>query len=218
MIKLFSVDQSHRIRGWWRGLRSANGRSESGHPTPSLRVRTHSVEPMSLYLPSLMSSVPPWATPTARSWLLPQPYYFGTIAFFVATTCISLDIGTGITSAFKQKAGDELSLYSIPLFVLTSILAGVAALLYFTLMYVVLVILNKAWPKWYYVLSAILFVLSQSNYFVLSKVICKAANVKVNGSFIATLLETAAVGVLYLAWSCIIEVRTYYSISHSAVY
>lgn len=136
----------------------------------------------------------------------------------MATTYISLDIGLGITSAFKQKAGDELSLHSIPLFVLTSIWPGAAALLYFILMtYIVLVILNEVRPMWYYVLSAILFVLSQLDYFLLSKVICKAANAKVDGSFIATLLETAAVGVLYLAWRSITE-GACYLISRSVVH
>lgn len=78
---------------------------------------------------------------------------------------------------------------------------------------------------WYYVLSAVLFVLSQLDYFLLNKVICKVrgrgrvhgfplrllmdgvqgANAKVDGSFVATILETAAVGVLYLAWRSITE-------------
>ena len=49
-----------------------------------------------------------------------------------------------------------------------------AALLYFALMlYIVLGILNEVRPMWYYVLAAILFVLSQLDYFLLNKVICK---------------------------------------------
>lgn len=48
-----------------------------------------------------------------------------------------------------------------------------AALLYFALMmYIVLGILNEARPVWYYVLAAVLFILSQLDYFLLSKVIC----------------------------------------------
>ena len=39
--------------------------------------------------------------------------------------------------------------------------------------YVVLGMLNELRPMWYYVLAAILFVLSQLDYFLLSKVICR---------------------------------------------
>ncbi|KIJ29576.1 hypothetical protein M422DRAFT_188211, partial [Sphaerobolus stellatus SS14] len=56
-----------------------------------------------------------------------------------------------------------------------------------------------------YILAAILFVLSQLDYFLLSKVICSGSNMKVDGSFIATLVETLAVVVIYLAWRSITE-------------
>ena len=101
--------------------------------------------------------------------------------------------------------------------------------------YVVLGMLNEVRPMWYYVLAAILFVLSQLDFFLLSKVICKVrlypypsrlraiqvavshavctlhavhpfqASDKIDGSFIATLLETAAVSILYFAWRSITE-------------
>ena len=48
-----------------------------------------------------------------------------------------------------------------------------AALLYFCLMlYIVLGMLNEFRPVWYYILAAVLFVLSQLDYFLLNKVIC----------------------------------------------
>ena len=37
------------------------------------------------------------------------------------------------------------------------------------------------------------------------QVICRGADAKVDGSFVATILETASVGVLYLAWRSITE-------------
>ena len=111
-----------------------------------------------------------------------------------------------------------------------------AAIIYLLLMtYVVLGMLNEVRPMWYYVLAAILFVLSQLDFFLLSKVICKVrpypypsrlraiqvavshavctlhavhpfqASDKIDGSFIATLLETAAVSILYFAWRSITE-------------
>ena len=49
-----------------------------------------------------------------------------------------------------------------------------AALLYFLIMfYVVLGMLHEVRPIWYYVLAGVLFVLSQLDYFLLNKVICK---------------------------------------------
>ncbi|EGO03515.1 hypothetical protein SERLA73DRAFT_69380 [Serpula lacrymans var. lacrymans S7.3] len=133
------------------------------------------------------------------------PFTFFTVAFFVATLYISLDVAFTITHTFGPS-NPSSSLHSIPLFVLTSIWPGAAALIYFGLMvYIVLGVLNEVRPLWYYVLSGVLFVLSQLDYFLLSKVICRGSSSKVDGSFIATLLETAAVGVMYLAWRSITE-------------
>jgi len=134
------------------------------------------------------------------------PFSFFILAFFVATTYISLDVGFTFTSVFGPSNPPE-ALHSVPLFVLTTIWPGAAALLYFSLMlYIVLGILNEVRPMWYYVLSAILFVLSQLDYFLLNKVICNGVSShRIDGSFVATILETAAVGVLYLAWRSITE-------------
>ncbi|KAI4524789.1 hypothetical protein K523DRAFT_320247 [Schizophyllum commune Tattone D] len=133
------------------------------------------------------------------------PFHIGVVAFFAATTYISFDVALGITDTLGTSNPTE-ALRSIPLFVLTSIWPGAAALLYFLIMgYIVLAVLNEIRPMWYYVISAVLFVLSQLAYFLLSHVVCKGSNAKVDGSFIATLLETASVGVLYLAWRSITE-------------
>lgn len=40
------------------------------------------------------------------------------------------------------------------------------------MLYIVLGVLNEVRPVWYYILAAVLFVLSQLDYFLLSKVIC----------------------------------------------
>lgn len=48
-----------------------------------------------------------------------------------------------------------------------------ATVFYFIVMlYIVLGILNEVRPLWYYVLAAVLFILSQLDYFLLNKVIC----------------------------------------------
>lgn len=126
-------------------------------------------------------------------------------AFFAATTYISLDVGFTISNAFGPSNPPE-SLHSIPLFILTSIWPGAAALLYFIIMlFVVLGMLREVRPMGYYVVAAVLFILSQLDYFLLNKVICKGTSEKIDGSFVATILETATAGVLYLAWKSITE-------------
>ncbi|GBE89332.1 hypothetical protein SCP_1503400 [Sparassis crispa] len=133
------------------------------------------------------------------------PLNFFILAFFAATTYIALDVGFSITKALGPFNPPQ-DLSSVPLFVLTSIWPGAAALIYFCVMlYVVLGILNEARPVWYYVVAAVIFVLSQLDYFLLNKVICKGTSAKIDGSFVATILETAAVGVIYLGWRSITE-------------
>jgi len=133
------------------------------------------------------------------------PFHFFVLAFFAATTYIALDVGFTFTHVFGPS-NPPASLHSVPLFVLTSIWPGAAAIIYFLLMiYVVLGILNEVRPMWYFVLAMVLFILSQLDFFLLSKVICKGTSDKVDGSFVATILETAAVGVLYMAWRSITE-------------
>ncbi len=65
--------------------------------------------------------------------------------------------------------------------------------------------LREQRPLVYYILAGILFILAQLAYFLLSRPICNGANAKIDGSFLATALETATVIVLYLAWQGITE-------------
>jgi len=133
------------------------------------------------------------------------PFYFLTVFFMAATTYISLDVALTISSALEP--GDpKTSLHSVTLFVLTSIWPGVAAIAYFIMMFWVTgVVLRERRPVIYYVLAAILFIFAQLAYFLLSRPICSGTNAKIDGSFIATVLETATVIVLYLAWRSITE-------------
>jgi len=133
------------------------------------------------------------------------PYFLVGAAFFIATTYISLDTAFSFTSRFGPSV-PPTALNSIPVFVLTSIWPGAAALLYFLFMiYIVFVILQELRPLLYYILAAVLFVLSQLDWFLLSQVICTRTSAKIDGSFIATILETAAVGTLFMAWLSITE-------------
>jgi hypothetical protein len=65
--------------------------------------------------------------------------------------------------------------------------------------------LRERRPLVYYALAGILFIFSQLAYFLLSRPICSGTNAKIDGSFIATVFETATVVVLYLAWRSITE-------------
>ncbi|TDL21932.1 hypothetical protein BD410DRAFT_274438 [Rickenella mellea] len=133
------------------------------------------------------------------------PFLIFIVAFFAATLYIALDVGLTITKTFGPS-NPPASLHSIPLFVLTSIWPGFAALVYFLIMaYIVLGVLRERKPMGYYLLAGVLFVLSQLDYFLLNKIICKGTKASVDGSFIATILETAAVGALYLGWRSITE-------------
>ncbi len=81
-----------------------------------------------------------------------------------------------------------------------------AAFLYFILMvWIVARILREMRPLVYYFLAGILFILAQLAYFLLSRTICDGSDAKVDGSFIATALETVTVVMLYLAWQGITE-------------
>jgi len=134
------------------------------------------------------------------------PYGIVTAAALGATLYIALDIGLGVTSLIGGVADPPERLRSIALFVLTSIWPLVCAFVYFMLMvYIVVRVLRETKPLWFYILAAVLFVLSVLAQLLLSKVICEASDAKVDGAFIATLLQTAAVGVLYLAWLNITE-------------
>jgi hypothetical protein len=138
------------------------------------------------------------------------------------TTYISLDVALTISSTF-EPGNPKNSLHSIALFVFTSIWPGAyvflpvmrlysspdvnsAALLYFILMgWVVIAVLREMRPLIYYALAGLLFILAQLAYFLLSRPLCSASKAKVDGSFIATMLETASVFVIYLAWRSITE-------------
>ncbi|KZS97480.1 hypothetical protein SISNIDRAFT_450294 [Sistotremastrum niveocremeum HHB9708] len=133
------------------------------------------------------------------------PFYALIIAFFAATTYISLDVALTITHSFGPSNPPE-DLESIPLFVLTNIWPGAATLIFFAIMlYIILGILREIRPIWFYILAFTIFVLSQLDYYLLSKTICVGTKAKIDGLFVATLLETAAVGVLYLGWTSITE-------------
>ncbi|KAH9486153.1 Chitin synthase export chaperone [Psilocybe cubensis] len=134
------------------------------------------------------------------------PFYIFTAIALGVGIYISLDIALGVTNVIGGLSSPPSRLGSIALFVITSIWPAACAVLYLIIMsYIVLHVLNETRPMWYYILASCLFVLSQLAWFLLGRVICKGSNSKIDGSFVATILESAAVGVLYLAWKSITE-------------
>lgn len=53
--------------------------------------------------------------------------------------------------------------------------------------------------------AAVSFILAQAAYFALSHKICTGTNARIDGSWIGTLLETVAVGLIYAAWRMVTE-------------
>jgi len=133
------------------------------------------------------------------------PFWLGVVAFFVATLYISLDTAFGWTKAFGPSNPPQ-ALKNIPLFVLTTVWPGAAILAYFLIMmFVILRILRERKPLLLFLGAFVAFAAAQVIYFEVSKYICKSSKAKVDGSLIATVLETASVFILFLGWKSITE-------------
>jgi hypothetical protein len=132
------------------------------------------------------------------------PFHGFSVIFFVSTTYIALDTAMGFTSVFKSVPPNELK--NIGLFILVWLWPAVAVLVYFGVMcYIVFTILQERKPCLLYIASFLLFVGSQVIYMVASKMLCQASNGVLDGSFIATVLETGSLGLLFFAWMKITE-------------
>ncbi|KZO99427.1 hypothetical protein CALVIDRAFT_380762 [Calocera viscosa TUFC12733] len=135
------------------------------------------------------------------------PFTLLSLAFFTATLYISLDTAFAFTQTWQPANATQLAnLQNITLFVLLDIWPPAAAFIFFAIMAsIVMCILRELRPIALYFLTAILFVLSQLAYFLLSRVICERTSAKIDGSFVATVLETLAVASLWAAWRSITE-------------
>nr|XP_018259939.1 uncharacterized protein I303_08011 [Kwoniella dejecticola CBS 10117]OBR82097.1 hypothetical protein I303_08011 [Kwoniella dejecticola CBS 10117] len=128
------------------------------------------------------------------------------ILFFVPTLYISLDTSLGWTSVFEVSGEDAENVKNIALFMLTMIWPAAAVIHYTILMvYITLGVLRETKPALMYLGAFVLFALGQVIFFLVSQPLCDASNGKVNSAFLATLLNSGAVGLLYLAWQSITE-------------
>ncbi|KZT57175.1 hypothetical protein CALCODRAFT_524061 [Calocera cornea HHB12733] len=135
------------------------------------------------------------------------PFTLLSLAFFGATLYISLDTAFAFTKVWQPaNATQRADLQNITLFVFLDIWPPAAAFVFFVVMSsIVMCILRELRPILLYLLTAVLFVLSQLAYFLLNRVICERTSAKIDGSFVATILETLAVVCLWAAWRSITE-------------
>ncbi|KAJ3800022.1 chitin synthase III catalytic subunit [Lentinula aff. detonsa] len=133
------------------------------------------------------------------------PFYILSFLIFGGTLYIALDVALGITQTLGPSSNPK-ELLSIPLFIMTSFWPLLAAILYLSIMlYIILAMLKESRPTLYYILAGVAFVFSQLAWFLLGKVICVSSGSKLDGSFLATILETITVVLIFFGWKSITE-------------
>ncbi|GAA5971246.1 hypothetical protein JCM11641_008280 [Rhodosporidiobolus odoratus] len=132
------------------------------------------------------------------------PMTIGGIILAVGSGYIAADTGLGITDYFKSDPPQHL--HSAWLFSLTIVWPAAATFIYFVIQSGVVVrVLREKKPLFTLLGAAISFILSQAAYYALSHRICTGTNARIDGSWIGTLLETVAVGLIYAAWRMVTE-------------
>ncbi|SGY38764.1 BQ5605_C003g02067 [Microbotryum silenes-dioicae] len=132
------------------------------------------------------------------------PMLIGTIVLSVGSGYIALDTGFTVTNYFRSDPPQDL--HSIWLFVLTIIWPAAAAGFYFLVQFGVVVrVLREKKPLFLFTMAAGAFILSQGAYFALSHKICMGTKAKVDGSFVASLLELISIVFIFAGWKSITE-------------
>jgi hypothetical protein len=122
----------------------------------------------------------------------------------VGTSYIALDVGFTITSFFQSH--NPSALHSAWLFSLLVVFPLVCVGFYFLVTTgVVIRVLKERKPVFILLITLFVFALSQGAYWGLSHKICSGTNAKIDGSWLATLLETVSVIGIWLAWKSITE-------------
>lgn len=130
----------------------------------------------------------------------------------IGTAYIALDTAFAVSAKTSGRDGGYFQ--SIPaaalqnnwLFSTNIVWPGAAALAYYVIQLGVIArVLREKKPALLFTASAISFILSQGAYFALSYKICTGTKNKVDGSFLATLLETVAIVLLWFGWKSITE-------------
>ncbi|GAA95271.1 uncharacterized protein L969DRAFT_84997 [Mixia osmundae IAM 14324] len=134
------------------------------------------------------------------------PMSLGSLIAFVGTLYISLDKGLRITAFFEDRSIHPGRLKELFLFTLTIVWPLIATVVYFaTSLGVTILVLREGRPALIFLAALLTFVLSQGIYYGLSEMICLRSGAKVDGSFLATFLESVTIVLIYLGWSGITE-------------
>ncbi|TIA91110.1 hypothetical protein E3P99_01281 [Wallemia hederae] len=129
----------------------------------------------------------------------------GGIAFFVGTGYVAVDTAFNWSGNLPPSDPPEY-LISNGLFVLLLLWPMIAVFLYALLMiYVVFFLLKETLPAFWFTTSLLSFMLSQAALFALGYTICDGSNSRVDGAFVATLLEAISLGFLFGGWRSITE-------------
>lgn len=129
----------------------------------------------------------------------------GGIAFFVGTAYVAVDTAFNWSGNLPPSNPPEY-LLSNGLFVLLLLWPMIAIFIYVLLMtYVIFFLLKETLPAFWFASSLLSFMLSQAALFALGYTICDGSNSRVDGAFVATLLEAISLGFLFGGWRSITE-------------
>ncbi|KAG8759106.1 hypothetical protein FRC14_006657 [Serendipita sp. 396] len=132
------------------------------------------------------------------------PFYGFAVIIFLVTTYIATDTAFSFTSLFKSTPPRDLR--NVALFILLNIWPAATVVLYTVIMsWIIVRILGEKLPLLYYLGALFLLVGGQFIFVFLGTPICQGSNKFIDSSFLATLLNTASMGVLFLAWKSITE-------------
>jgi len=132
------------------------------------------------------------------------PFTVGIVLLFIGSTYIALDLAFNISGFFKSSNPSQL--HSAWLFTLTIVWPLFASLIYIAINSIVVWrVLRESKPLILFAATAFTFALAEGSRYALSHTICTGTDAKIDGSFLATLLETATACLLYLAWESITE-------------
>ncbi|POY70776.1 hypothetical protein BMF94_6187 [Rhodotorula taiwanensis] len=132
------------------------------------------------------------------------PMFVIGIILTVGSGYIAADTALTITNYFRSEPAR--SLHNNWLFVLTIIWPAAAAAVYFIIQAGVVVrILREKKPLFTLLGAAVAFIAAQAFYYALGHKICTGTNGKIDSSWIATLLETVSIGLIFAAWQFVTE-------------
>ncbi|BGP53280.1 hypothetical protein JCM8202v2_000839 [Rhodotorula sphaerocarpa] len=132
------------------------------------------------------------------------PLFVVGIILTIGSGYIAADTALSISGYFRSNPPQQLN--NDWLFVLTIIWPAAAAGLYFVVQAGVIIrVLREKKPFFTLLGAAVAFIAAQAFYYALGHKICTGTNRKMDSAWIATLLETVSIGLIYAAWQFVTE-------------